>query len=66
MAETLDRQKVGDPMDPAVTVGPLIREERRAAVEGYVEAGLSEGATLVVGGSRPGDLEHGFFSGPLS
>ena len=64
MAETLDRQKVGDPMDPAVTVGPLIREERRAAVEGYVEAGLSEGATLVVGGSRPGDLEHGFFYRP--
>jgi aldehyde dehydrogenase (NAD+) len=64
MAETLGRQKVGDPMDPTVTVGPLIREERRKAVEGYVEAGLSEGATLVIGGSRPGELERGFFYQP--
>jgi aldehyde dehydrogenase (NAD+) len=64
MAETLGRQKVGDPLDPSVTVGPLIREERRKAVESYVEAGLHEGATLVVGGSRPEHLEHGFFYRP--
>jgi aldehyde dehydrogenase (NAD+) len=64
MAATLSQQKVGDPMDPAVTVGPLIREERRKAVEAYVEAGLSQGATLVVGGSRPMDLERGFFYQP--
>jgi acyl-CoA reductase-like NAD-dependent aldehyde dehydrogenase len=64
MAETLRRQKVGDPRDPTVTVGPLIREERRKAVESYVEAGLRQGATLMAGGSRPADLGRGFYYQP--
>jgi len=47
-----------------VTVGPLIREERRAAVEGFVEAGVGEGAKLVVGGSRPKGFERGYYYEP--
>jgi aldehyde dehydrogenase (NAD+) len=64
VADILRQQKVGDPMDPTVTVGPLIREERRKAVEGYVERGVSEGAKLVVGGSRPKELDRGYFFEP--
>jgi len=56
--------KVGDPADPAVMVGPLIREERRRAVEAYIEAGRAEGATLAIGGGRPDGLDRGFFLEP--
>lgn len=56
--------KVGDPSDPAVLLGPLIREERRAAVEAFIGAGKEEGATLASGGSRPKGLDRGFFLEP--
>ena len=64
LAAFLSRQRVGDPLDPETDVGPLIREERRRAVESYVEAGVAEGAELVVGGKRPENLERGFFFEP--
>ncbi|SHK73495.1 Acyl-CoA reductase [Pseudonocardia thermophila] len=55
---------VGDPTDPRTVVGPLIREERRAAVEKYVALGLEEGAELATGGRRPPHLERGYFYEP--
>ncbi|WP_254604821.1 aldehyde dehydrogenase family protein [Sphingomonas bacterium] len=56
--------KVGDPADPSVTMGPLIRDVARTRTERYVEVALSEGATLVTGGGRPGGLDKGFFFQP--
>jgi acyl-CoA reductase-like NAD-dependent aldehyde dehydrogenase len=56
--------KVGNPADPTVILGPLIREERRQAVAGYVASGREEGAELVCGGTRPAALPHGFFFEP--
>jgi len=56
--------KVGNPADPTVILGPLIREERRQAVAGYVASGNEEGAELVCGGARPAGLSHGFFFEP--
>lgn len=64
MAKMVEAQPIGDPFDPKTVVGPLIREERRAAVEGYVESGLREGARLVTGGRRPSHLERGFYYEP--
>jgi acyl-CoA reductase-like NAD-dependent aldehyde dehydrogenase len=64
MSDTVRQLKIGDPTDPAVTVGPLIREERRTVVESYVASGVDQGATLVVGGSRPAGLDRGFFFEP--
>ncbi len=64
IAATFRQQRVGDPTDPAVTVGPLIRDERRRAVESYVEAGVRGGAKLVTGGNRPPDLPRGYFYEP--
>jgi acyl-CoA reductase-like NAD-dependent aldehyde dehydrogenase len=64
MSDTVRQLKIGDPTDPAVTVGPLIREERRKVVESYVASGVAEGATLVVGGSRPSGLDRGYFFEP--
>jgi aldehyde dehydrogenase (NAD+) len=56
--------KVGDPADAAVMVGPLIREERRLAVEEFIRSGNEEGATLATGGKRPAGLDKGFFLEP--
>jgi betaine-aldehyde dehydrogenase len=56
--------RLGDPKDPRVTLGPLIREERRRAVEELVEGGVREGATLVTGGRRPAEPAKGFFFEP--
>jgi betaine-aldehyde dehydrogenase len=58
--------KLGDPLDPATQVGPLISQEHMQLVLGYMEAGSSEGARLVCGGGRAtgGDLDHGAFVQP--
>lgn len=58
MAESI---KVGDPADPSVAMGPLIREVARERTERYVEQALSDGARLVTGGKRPDGLDRGFF-----
>ena len=56
--------KIGDPADPSVTMGPLIREAARARTEHYVDVALGQGATLVTGGHRPEGLDKGFFFQP--
>jgi betaine-aldehyde dehydrogenase len=47
--------KVGDPADEATEVGPLVSAKQRDKVKDYIEIGLGEGATLVVGGTPPED-----------
>lgn len=44
--------KLGDPLDPKTTVGPLINPGHLDRVLQFIEAGKREGARLVVGGSR--------------
>jgi malonate-semialdehyde dehydrogenase (acetylating)/methylmalonate-semialdehyde dehydrogenase len=52
-------------MNPVSEMGPLITDEHRQRVLGYVEAGVREGADLVVDGrdSLPAGTEQGFFMG---
>lgn len=57
--------KVGDPMDPAVQLGPLISGRQLERVMGYVDIGSREGAVLSGGGQRPGGaLAGGYFIEP--
>ena len=42
--------KVGDPFDPATTIGPMARDDLRAELHGQVERTIAAGATLVLGG----------------
>jgi len=53
---------VGDPLDPATYMGPVVSEEQFERVMGYIGIGKAEGARLVTGGSRIGDA--GFFVQP--
>jgi len=47
---------VGDPLDPATEVGPMIDEGAAARAESWVRAALGDGARAVVGGTRRGTL----------
>ena len=48
------RIKVGDPLDEATTIGPMISQGHLAKVRSYIDLGPKEGATLVCGGiDRP-------------
>lgn len=63
-AATASAMAVGDPTDPATTVGPLAAERQRNRVEGYIALGRQEGATVVVGGGRPASQPSGWFVEP--
>jgi aldehyde dehydrogenase (NAD+) len=56
--------RVGDPADPSVMLGPVIRAERREKIEEYIHSGKSEGAVLATGGGRPPELPRGYFLQP--
>ena len=58
--------KVGAPDAPGVDMGPLVTDAARARVLGYVDSGLSEGASLVVDGRgiKVPERANGFYVGP--
>jgi betaine-aldehyde dehydrogenase len=43
---------IGDPLDEATNVGPLVSEGQLESVLDYVDKGVAEGARLVCGGAR--------------
>ena len=55
--------RVGDPLDPATQMGPLISADHLEKVLGYVARGEAEGAKLLTGGRRltEGALARGNF-----
>jgi acyl-CoA reductase-like NAD-dependent aldehyde dehydrogenase len=55
--------RVGDPLDGATDVGPMVSAPQRAKVEAQVEAAVAAGAELVLGGGRAGH-ERGHFYAP--
>jgi malonate-semialdehyde dehydrogenase (acetylating)/methylmalonate-semialdehyde dehydrogenase len=58
--------KVGDGMEPGITMGPVITKQHREKVLGYIEKGIAEGATLLLDGRGFADPKHpeGYFLGP--
>ncbi|MDX3192744.1 aldehyde dehydrogenase family protein [Streptomyces sp. MN03-5084-2B] len=68
LVDEANRIVVGPGQDPASQMGPLVSARQLATVKSYVESGLTEGATLEAGGSRPAGLdgEHagGYFLEP--
>jgi aldehyde dehydrogenase (NAD+) len=64
IVENAKMLSVGDPMDPATQLGPLVAERQRDRVEGYIDKGKTEGARLVLDGTRPAGLDTGWYVGP--
>ena len=55
--------KVGDPLDPKTNMGSMISEKHLATVDGFIQKGVDEGATLLYGGVSESD-QKGFFAKP--
>ncbi len=66
LIEAARSMKVGDGLEPGVSMGPVISARHRERVLSYVERGVSEGARLALDGrtTRVADRPDGFFVGP--
>ena len=52
---------MGDPADPTTVVGPIIRAEQLARIEGLVDRAVAAGAHVVIGGQRGDRDGKGFW-----
>jgi len=66
LAEASNKIVVGDGLDAATEMGPLITPAHLGRVVGYIEAGRNEGAEILCGGRRlaEGKLKDGNFLAP--
>jgi aldehyde dehydrogenase (NAD+) len=55
---------VGDPLDTATDIGPVVSARQRDRVMGYIEAGKNSEARLIAGGGVPQDQPRGWFVSP--
>ena len=62
LAEETAKLRLGDPLDEATTLGPLVSEKQFDTVRGYVDAAREEGGEIAVGGSVP--ERDGYFVEP--
>lgn len=56
--------RIGDALDDATLMGPLVSARQRDRVEGYIAQGRAEGGRLATGGKRPDTGGRGFFVEP--
>jgi aldehyde dehydrogenase (NAD+) len=65
IADAVGAVKSGNPQDPATEIGPMVSRKQWERVQGYIELGQQEGATLLAGGSGlPAGVERGWFVKP--
>ena len=64
LADGLAAWPVGDPMDPATKLGPMIEKPHLEKVLGYIDRGRAEGARVAAGGSRVLEETGGYFVAP--
>ena len=55
---------VGDPLDAATDIGPVVSARQRERVLDYIETGKISGARLIAGGGVPKDQHRGWFVSP--
>jgi malonate-semialdehyde dehydrogenase (acetylating)/methylmalonate-semialdehyde dehydrogenase len=66
LLDAASKIRVGDGMDESVQMGPVVSKEALARIEGYIEKGIEEGASLVLDG-RGVEVDgsgDGYFIGP--
>ena len=65
LAERAKALKIKNPMELDAEMGPIVTQQAKERIEGYIDIGAKEGATLVVDGRghKVKGLEGGFFTG---
>lgn len=65
LKEKAENLKIGNGENLGLDMGPLISKEHHAKVKGYIDAGVKEGATIVVDGRElsVAGCEEGYFLG---
>ncbi len=62
---SMEAVTVGPPDSDGAVIGPVVSKAQWEKIQGLIQAGIDEGATLVTGGlGRPEGLEHGYFVKP--
>jgi aldehyde dehydrogenase (NAD+) len=61
LAAAAPTMNVGDPFDPATTLGPVVSAGSRDRIEGLVARGVDAGGRVVTGGKRPDHMERGYY-----
>ena len=64
VAATKDQIKLGDPFDPATTMGPLNNEPTAAKFDRHIAGALGDGARVCCGGGRAAGFPTGLFAEP--
>ncbi|WP_028472371.1 aldehyde dehydrogenase family protein [Nocardioides alkalitolerans] len=63
-ASAFDQMVVGDPWDRATNVGPMIRADHQARVQGFIDGSVAEGGTKLLEVTTPLP-EKGWFVNPV-
>lgn len=65
LVEELGQIRLGDPNNPATTMGPVVNRAQFERIQRYIQIGIDEGARLVAGGpGRPKEFNRGYFVRP--
>lgn len=66
IAEKTAKLKLGNPLDPATDIGPLVSEKQLKIFEGQVTKGVVQSGRIILGGrrARDGELAKGWFHQP--
>lgn len=65
VSAAVNKLVVGDPMDEATSLGPVVSGRQRDRVRNYIEVGVNEGARIITGGpTAPDGLDTGYFIRP--
>lgn len=60
--ENVEKQIVGDPLDPKTTIGPLVRDNSRDTIVNQIGQSALKGAKVLIGGNVP--QMRGYFFNP--
>ncbi|EME19809.1 aldehyde dehydrogenase [Rhodococcus triatomae] len=64
VTETVRGLRIGDPLDKATQIGPLVSAAQRDRVLGYIESGRADGYRVTTGGGAPVDQPVGWYVEP--
>jgi len=65
VGQMFSAKKVGDPLSEGDHIGPVVNASQWQRIQGLIQKGIDEGATLVTGGlGRPDGLNKGYYVRP--